>query len=173
MSSRAQLVGRLSELMRRASTYGLLIHQAIADQLGLIPTDLKCLDAARGEHQLTAGRLAEITGLSTSATTAALDRLERRGFIRRIRDEHDRRRVFVVSTGQHEAEATRLFSPLAAATTAIMENYDDEQLALIADFLERLNAANQRLVSQRAEAGQLGHTQRLEDHERPKPPAGG
>jgi DNA-binding MarR family transcriptional regulator len=147
-----QVVGRLSELMRRAATFGLLIHQAIADHLGLIPTDLKCLDAARDEHRLTAGRLAEITGLSTSATTAALDRLERRGFVRRIRDEHDRRRVFVVSTGQHEAETARLFAPLSAATTAIMDDYDDAQLALIADFLERLNAASEQLVRQRAEA---------------------
>jgi len=136
--------------MRRASAHGLLIHQAIADELGLIPTDLKCLDAAHGERQLTAGRLAEITGLSTSATTAALDRLERRGFIRRIRDDYDRRRVFVVSTGQHEAETARLFSPLATATAAIMDHYDDEQLALIADFLERLNAASERLISQQS-----------------------
>jgi DNA-binding MarR family transcriptional regulator len=159
LSSRAQLVDRLSELMRRASTYGLLIHQAIADQLGLIPTDLKCLDAARGEHQLTAGGLSEITGLSTSATTAALDRLESRGFIRRIRDEHDRRRVFVVSTGQHEAETARLFSPLATATAAIMDDYNDDQLAFIADFLERLNAANERLISQQSAAQQPGDTQ--------------
>jgi DNA-binding MarR family transcriptional regulator len=121
-----------------------------AAQPRLIPTDLKCLDAAHGEQQITAGRLAEITGLSTSATTAALDRLERRGFIRRIRDDHDRRRVFVVSTGQHEAETARLFSPLATATAAIMDHYDDEQLALIADFLERLNAANERLITQQS-----------------------
>jgi DNA-binding MarR family transcriptional regulator len=158
LSSRPQLISRLSELMRRASTHGLLIHQAIADQLGLIPTDLKCLDAARGEHQLTPGRLSEITGLSTSATTAALDRLERRGFIRRIRDEHDRRRVFVVSTGQHEAETARLFSPLATATTAIMDDYDDDQLAFIADFLERLTAANERLISRQPAAERTGPT---------------
>jgi DNA-binding MarR family transcriptional regulator len=154
-----ELIGRLSDLMRRASAYGLLIHQAIADQLGLIPTDLKCLDAARDEKQLTAGRLAEITGLSTSATTAALDRLERRGFIRRVRDEHDRRRVFVVSTGRHEAETARLFSPLAAATTEIMDDYDDGQLAFIADFLERLNLANERLIGRHVEAGQAGSSQ--------------
>jgi DNA-binding MarR family transcriptional regulator len=153
LSSRAELVDRLSELMRRASTYGLLIHQSIADQLGLIPTDLKCLDAARGERQLTAGRLAEITGLSTSATTAALDRLERRGFIRRVRDDHDRRRVFVVSTGQHETETARLFSLRDTATTEIMDDYDNDQLAFLADFLERLNAANERLISRQAEAG--------------------
>ena len=132
--------------MRRASTLGLLIHQGIADQLGLGPTDLKCLDAARNEPELTPGRLAEITGLSTSATTAALDRLERRGFVERRRDDHDRRRIFVVSTGRHEAETARLYAPLADATAAVLEHYDADQLALIADVLERLNEANEQLI---------------------------
>lgn len=108
-------------------------------------------------RQLTAGRLAEITGLSTSATTAALDRLERRGFIRRVRDDRDRRRVFVLSTGQHETETARLFSPLAAASTEILDYYTDDQLALLADFLERLNAANERLISRQAEKGQAAY----------------
>lgn len=146
LSRREQGFDRISDLMRRVSTSGLLIHQAIAGELGLGPTDLKCLDAARAEHHLTAGRLAEITGLSTSATTAALDRLERRGFIQRERDEHDRRRVFVVSTGQLEARTERLFAPLATETRALLDSYDDEQLQLIADFLERLDGANQRLI---------------------------
>ncbi|HUA48910.1 MAG TPA: MarR family transcriptional regulator [Solirubrobacteraceae bacterium] len=150
MSSRADLIERLSDLMRRASTDGLLIHQAIADQLGVGPTDIKCLDAARDEAQLTPGRLAEITGLSTSATTAALDRLERRGFIKRLRDEHDRRRVFVLSTGQHESETAHLYAPLAAATAEILDHYTIEQLRLIADFLERLNQANGQLIREKS-----------------------
>lgn len=153
MSSRAQLVGRLSGLMRRASTLGLLIHQGIAEQLGLHSTDLKFLDAVHGEPQLTAGRLSEITGLSTSATSAALDRLERRGFIRRVRDDQqDRRKVFVVSTGQHEAETARLFVPLTAVATAVLDNYDDGQLTLIADFLEKLITANEQLIRRQAQA---------------------
>lgn len=149
MSSHGEVVARLSELMRRVSTYRLLIHQTIADQLGLSMTDLKCLDAARNVPHLTPSRLAEIAGLSTSATTAALDRLERRGFVRRIRDEHDRRRVFVTSTGRHEDETARLFSPLTTATTAILDNYADEQLALIGDFLEQLDAVSEQLIEQR------------------------
>jgi DNA-binding MarR family transcriptional regulator len=136
--------------MHLATAYGLLFHEAIADQLGLIPTDLRCLDAVRGEPRLTAGRLAEITGLSTSATTAALDRLERRGIIRRLRDDVDRRRVFVVSTGLHEEERARLLAPLDAAAGEVMGAYDDAHLTLIADFLDELNAAHARLVSQRA-----------------------
>lgn len=159
MSSRAQLVGRLSGLMRRASTLGLLIHQGIAEQLGLHSTDLKFMDAVHGEPQLTAGRLSEITGLSTSATSAALDRLERRGFIRRVRDDQqDRRKVFVVSTGQHEAETARLFVPLTAVATAVLDNYDDGQLTLIADFLEKLITANEQLIRRQAQA----QTQNLE-----------
>lgn len=147
MSSRAELTGQLMDLMRQASGYGLLIHQAIADRLGLIPTDLKCLDAARDEPQLTAGRLAEITGLSTSATTAALDRLERRGFVTRVRDETDRRRVFVVSTGRHEAEVGRLFAPLAESSRELLAAYDEDQLALLVDFVTRLNQANRAILA--------------------------
>jgi DNA-binding MarR family transcriptional regulator len=150
LSSHAEVVARLSELLRRASTYRLLVHQTIADQLGLTMTDLKCLDAARNVPDLTPSRLAEIVGLSTSATTAAIDRLERRGFVRRIRDDHDRRRVFVASTGQHEAETTRLFAPMTKATKAILDGYTDEQLGLIADFLEQLNAVNEQLIKQRS-----------------------
>jgi DNA-binding MarR family transcriptional regulator len=148
LSSRAEVVAELSELVRGASTYRLLIHQKVADQLGLTMTDLKCLDAARNVPDLTASRLAELAGLSTSATTTALDRLERRGFVRRIRDDRDRRRVFVESTGRHETETARLFAPLITATTTILEAYTDEQLAVITDFLEQLNAANEQLIRQ-------------------------
>ena len=57
---------------------------------------------------------------------------------------------------QHETETTRLFSPLAAATTEIMNDYDEDQLAFIADFLERLNTANERLIGQHAATDRQG-----------------
>lgn len=158
MSSRAEIVAQLSELVRRVSTYRLLIHQTIADRLGLGMTDLKCLDAARNVPHLTPSRLAEIAGLSTSATTAALDRLERRGFVRRLRDERDRRRVFVVSTGRHEAETARLFAPLTTATTTILDNYTDEQLAAISNFLEQLDTVSEQLIGQHDSQAGSGDT---------------
>lgn len=64
---------------------------------------VKCLDLARGEPDLAAGRIAAATGLSASAVTSVLDRLERAGFIERVRDPADRRKVRVRSTGRHEA----------------------------------------------------------------------
>lgn len=147
MSRREAALDRLAELIRRVSTYRLLVHQAVADELGLSLTDLKCLDAARNVPRLTASRLAELAGLSTSATTAAIDRLERRGYVRRVRDEGDRRRVFVESTGAHEAETARLFAPLTAATTEVLAGYTDGELSVITDFLERLNTVSEELVA--------------------------
>jgi DNA-binding MarR family transcriptional regulator len=147
LPSRAELTGQLIDLVDRAPAAARLLHQAIADRLDLIPTDLKCLDAARDEPLLTAGRLAEITGLSTSATTAALDRLERRGLLTRVRDQADRRRVFVVSTGRHEAEVARLFAPLSEAARALLAGYDDAQLAVLAGFLTQLTAAGRAVLA--------------------------
>jgi hypothetical protein len=46
--------------------------------------------------------------------------------------------------------------PLAAATTEIMDDYDDARLAFIADFPERLNAANERLIGRQAATDRQG-----------------
>lgn len=43
----------------------------------------------------TAGRLGELAGLSAASTSKLVDRLERRGLVRRARDAHDRRLVEV------------------------------------------------------------------------------
>ena len=89
--SRTQVIADLMEASRDMAGWTLMLHQTIATRFGLGPTDMKCLDLARNEKALTAGRLAEITGLSTSAVTAAVDRLDKRGFVERGRDPHDRR----------------------------------------------------------------------------------
>lgn len=136
---RADLIAAIEDAVRDNGARGQLLHQAIAERFGLNPTDMKCVDLARSEPRLTAGRLAEITGMSTSATTAVLDRMEKAGFIERVRDPADRRRVIVVSTGRREQELAAAFSPLKDVMTAVLESYDDDQLALIAQFTQRVN----------------------------------
>lgn len=138
-SRRADLIAAIEDAVRDNGARGQLLHQAIAERFGLNPTDMKCVDLARSEPRLTAGRLAEITGMSTSATTAVLDRMEKAGFIERVRDPADRRRVIVVSTGRREQELAAAFAPLKDVMTAVLESYDDDQLALIAQFTQRVN----------------------------------
>jgi DNA-binding MarR family transcriptional regulator len=140
-TSRHVLMAEISELMRDNASLGVVLHQAIADRFGLGPSDLKCLDLARRERPLTAGRLAELTRMSTSAVTAMLDRLERAGFIERQRDASDRRRVYVVSTGRHEADVADAFRPLNEATRGLLAGQSDDRLAFLAGFITDLNQA--------------------------------
>ena len=82
---RDELLAELAQVSREGASRALMLHQAVADRFGLGPSDIKCLDLARDEPDLTAGRVAEATGLSASAVTSVLDRLETAGFIERVR----------------------------------------------------------------------------------------
>src|SRR5438445_9663072 len=84
-----EIVGRL---IRRRSTATVLFHHAVADRLGLGPTDHKCLDLLREHGALTGSGLAAITGLTSGAITGVVARLERAGFLRRESDSNDGRR---------------------------------------------------------------------------------
>jgi DNA-binding MarR family transcriptional regulator len=128
-------------MMRENASRAVMLHQTIAERFGLNSTDIKCLDLARDEPALTAGRLAELTGMSTSAITAVLDRLERRGFVERRRDPADRRKVIVVATGEHVRRNAEVFARLAAEIGAVLDDYDEEQLATFLAIGRRVNAA--------------------------------
>ena len=92
---RSELLDELKLAGRRLSTATIMFHQAVADRLGLNPTDHRCVDRLLLNGPLTAGELASRTGLTTGAITAALDRLERAGFVARGDDPQNRRRVIV------------------------------------------------------------------------------
>src|SRR5712692_1923719 len=83
-----EIVGRL---VRRHSTAVVLFHHAVAERLGIGPTDHKCLDLLRERGPMTGSELAALTGLTTGAITGVVARLERVGYLRREPDPHDRR----------------------------------------------------------------------------------
>src|SRR6202035_2269160 len=89
-----------------------LMDQAIADRLGMNRTDAQCMDLVSRLGPMTAGELAERVGLTPGAITAALDRLERGHWIRRVHDTVDRRRVMVAGGEAHEVEMDTLFRRL-------------------------------------------------------------
>jgi DNA-binding MarR family transcriptional regulator len=87
---------RFAELGRVGSTFTVLRHARIAERMGLSGTDHKAFDlVVQLGEPLTAGRIAELTGLSTGAVTGVIDRLEKVGLVRRVRDPEDRRKVLV------------------------------------------------------------------------------
>lgn len=139
-SPRSQLYAELLDAMRDSASRALMLHHAVASRFGLNGTDIKALDLARNESELTAGRLAHLTGLTTSAVTALLDRLERRGLIRREHDPRDRRKVIVLVTGVHEAESAPIFATLADRIRATLDEYPEDALRTFLDLYQRINA---------------------------------
>lgn len=109
--------------------------QAVADAAGLNRTDMRCLDVLGREGPVTAGRLAEATGLTSGAMTTALDRLERAGLARRTRDEVDRRRVLVEATPLAQREAARFYGEHMAYSERLYKRYDEKELELLLEFV--------------------------------------
>ena len=140
-TERAALVAALDQALRETNAQTVLFSQAVADRAGMNPTDLESLDILARHGPMTAGRLAELTGLTTGAITGLVDRLERRGYARRESHPTDRRSVLVRPLTEN---AMRDLGPPYAAMMEAMEElfarYSDEELALLADFVSRAAA---------------------------------
>jgi DNA-binding MarR family transcriptional regulator len=123
----------------RLSTATILFHQAIADRLGVSATDMKCYSILRQTGPITAGELAERTGLTTGAITGVIDRLEHAELVRRARDPHDRRRVVLelVHNPERERALAQLYEPLGREITNLVAQYNAAERATILDFLSR------------------------------------
>lgn len=114
------------------------MHTAIAGQVGLSSTDEKTLDILLRLGPLTAGQLADHTGLATASVTSLIDRLEAKGFVERVRDTKDRRRVIVHAKAERLADFGPYFESFLKQLTELLEGYSDEHLGVITDFLSRV-----------------------------------
>ena len=135
--ARDELLRALDETLRKVSAQSVLLNDTVAKLVGANPTDLECLDLLGLGGPTTAGKLAAHTGLTTGATTAVIDRLERAGFARRLRSTEDRRSVLVEALPDRLSQIEALYQPLAVAVARLNEDYGDRQLAVIVDYLSR------------------------------------
>jgi DNA-binding MarR family transcriptional regulator len=117
-----------------------LFRQVVADRLGLTGADLAVLSLLEARGPLTAGQLAEASGLSTGAITGVADRLEGAGYARRGQDPDDRRRVIVALQADRLGPIVRLHEPLHAALHALDQGYDEGQRAMVSEYVRRAAA---------------------------------
>ncbi|MER5645299.1 MarR family transcriptional regulator [Streptosporangium sp. NPDC002524] len=139
------------ELGRELSTAVVLFHEAVARRLGLSAVDHKALGFVTGNGPLPAGALAAELGLGASAITALVDRLERAGYVRRVPDPGDRRRVLVSAVTGSTPDLGGIFADLGREMGAFMTKYDERELAAILDYVTNtiavLKAQTARLAS--------------------------
>jgi DNA-binding MarR family transcriptional regulator len=129
--ARAVLLQELENAMRKASAQGTMFAKAVADRAGISSSDMDCMDFLNVEGRMTAGRLAELTGLTTGAITGVIDRLEKAGFVRRERDESDRRKVFIAPVPERMIEIGRLYEIMRRAMNKQSDGYTDTELKLL------------------------------------------
>ncbi|NUW32967.1 MarR family transcriptional regulator [Nonomuraea sp. SMC257] len=138
MSNRHALLKRIiAESQRHYAAY-VLFNQAMADRLGLHPTDLQCLALLDLEDEpVTTGHIARLTGLTPGSASRLVDRLEKAGLAVREADPEDRRRSLVsLAPGVSERIGQAWDTP-GAAYGDVLRSYTDAELELIADYLRR------------------------------------
>lgn len=124
--------------LRRVNLQGSLFGQTVAIRFGLSESDIETLEALIEMGASTAGRLADLTGLTSGAVTRVIDRLEQSGYVRRVPDPDDRRKVIVEVVPEKVAAIRSTLDRVSAASADELGRYTDAQLALITEFLDRM-----------------------------------
>lgn len=149
IKSSKETIQALEKNMQHLSTLTILFHQKIAQTLELNPTDHKCLDLMMKHEQLTAGRLAQLTGLTTGAITGVIDRLEQKKLVKREKDPNDRRKIVIVANQKKALkEVSPLFSSLGASMNELYQQYSERELQTILDFITQSVKIMQQEVNQ-------------------------
>jgi DNA-binding MarR family transcriptional regulator len=90
-----------------------------------------------------------VTGLTTGAITAMIDRLEKAGYVSRERDKEDRRKVFVVpNEAKIYADIAPYTMQMGEATTALSGEFSEAELAAILRFMTRANEIAVRVIGE-------------------------
>lgn len=144
-------VGDASRLNQVATD---LFDERLGDFLGINRTDGRCLDIITRHGRVSAGQLANESGLTTGAVTAVVDRLAADGYVERIRDQLDRRKVWIQSTPHTLQIVEIIFGVYDLFGPSLMRRFSDEQIAGILAFLRLGTMLNRELA-----AGLREHTQ--------------
>jgi DNA-binding MarR family transcriptional regulator len=140
------LVDELLHLARAHEAANDAFDEVAREKLGINRTDLRCLNIVDNSGPMTAGRLAELSGLTTAAVTSVLDRLERAGYARRVRDQPDRRQVMVELTPLLAERATPIWGPLGEEARSTLSRMSAEELRALIDFYRLGIELNERHI---------------------------
>jgi DNA-binding MarR family transcriptional regulator len=133
---RAELLEKLAMAGRAQSAATVMFHTTVAARRGLSATEEKALDLLERSGALTAGELSQRSGLAPASVTGLIDRLERKGYARRVPNPTDRRSVLVeIDRERVHAAMAPLFADWVRSLEELWAGYTDEQLELILDFL--------------------------------------
>jgi DNA-binding MarR family transcriptional regulator len=138
---------RKSELRERAQAavrdYGVsltLFRSEVSEWAGLDQTAMEGLRLLFLQGVATPSELARHTGLTSGATTAMLDRLERAGLIERRPNPDDRRGTLITPSANAAQRVRSWFESARRAQARLLASYSTSELETICDVFERFAA---------------------------------
>jgi DNA-binding MarR family transcriptional regulator len=128
---------RFKQISREYSDTSILMHEAIARKAGLTGTDHKYLGIIMQKGKMTAGEIAEVTGLTTGAVTGLIDRLEKMHLVKREYDASDRRKVYVLANMKNAQKLLHpLFADLWKKTEELIMSFTEKEIGVIEKYMK-------------------------------------
>jgi DNA-binding MarR family transcriptional regulator len=121
-------------VIRGGREYGIstvLFRHAVGSTIGVNVTDMECLGLLFFKGISTPSELAGHTGLSSGATTAMLDRLQRAGLIQRNPNPQDRRGSLISIAPESKKTIGPMFASVRAAQDELVSTFSPEELRVI------------------------------------------
>lgn len=141
------LVEQVGLCVRKMGAQSVVTSQVIAQIFEMHTTDLEVLDLIFLRKQVSAGQLAEATGLSTGSVTALIDRLAAAGYVERTACALDRRRVLVSVRPEAIEPIKSVYTDMKRRMSALWSGYSASELELVCDFLTRSTALQVECVA--------------------------
>lgn len=144
----------IRKLSQQYAYSSLQMHETIAKSLGFSATDHKYLSFFLVKGSLTAGELAELSGLTTGAVTGLIDRFEKKNLIKRQFDSTDRRKVIIVPDTK---KIIKLFEPyykeFQTKTEKLIATFSNKEIEIIESYLVKalqlMNETNNKLLTKK------------------------
>lgn len=134
-NSKPELVEAVGRLVMRFQDASQKFDAEVGRLYGLNPAELHCLSFL-SQAPRPANAIAREVRLTPAAVTALIDRLERRGYVRRRPDPDDRRKVLVIPTAMTAALATATYGLVAEAGAKVLSKYPDAELQVLMRLLK-------------------------------------
>src|SRR4051794_27325872 len=134
--TKAELIGELFSAVRANQLGTDKMDGTAARAMGVNRTDMRALDIVERLGPIAAGRISIDAGLTSGAVTAVIDRLERKGYVRRVPDPDDRRRVLIEKTEKLDKISKRLYGPLVERSLPWLDKFSVGELEAIIRFLK-------------------------------------
>lgn len=136
-NSKTELKNRALKAVAEYGAQLALFRNAVSEWAGLNVTDMECLRLLFLKGTASPSELARHTGLTSGATTAMLDRLEKAGMIERKPNPNDRRGFLIAPAKSSGEKAASWFESARQAQDKLISSYSESELEIISDVFER------------------------------------